>query len=253
MCDFQLISGLSTIISGFSQLPQGITAHHWVKMTQLAWFACITHLCCLSFLRDYFYRSRPAKIWRIPAMVVMACLLLIALVPTKHYIYDSLVPQAGWGFFYYQVYQCFHVEKTTRPYPEDFINSYFFHAERQSTHEKGACDTGLLDNAQQRMVLSSSFLGLGMLMRLSHLFQEPTSIYLRVRKRSSAQVRRWLHMIHRQTNSTTLGACLKKILIYRPALALFLSLRYALDIYTSKAFEVSERVKHYQAENINRD
>lgn len=230
MCDFQLIAGLSTIISGFSQLQYGITLHHWVKMTQLAWFACITHLCCLTFLRDHLHQNKLAQAWRVPAMVIMITMLIIALIPTEHYVYTSPLS--------------LFMAKEIRPYPADPALHFFF------KHNVTNCDSGFgsksytgfdldpLQNAKQRMILTSCFLGWGLLTRLWHLFQTPTNIYLRIRKVSSKRVRIWLHAIYRHTASTSLGACIVKTLMYRPAIALFLSFRYAADIYTSKVFEV---------------
>lgn len=53
MSDFQLITGLAILISGFTQLQTGISAYHWQRLVQLAWFSSVTHLCCLTALRDY--------------------------------------------------------------------------------------------------------------------------------------------------------------------------------------------------------
>src|SRR5262249_30729352 len=146
MCDLQLIAGLSTIISGFSQLQYGITLHHWVKMTQHAWFACITHLCCLTFLCDYLHQNKLAQTWRAPAMVIMIAMLIIALIPTEHYVYTSPLSPS--------------MVTEIRPYPADPALDFFF------KHNVTNCDSGfgsgsytgfdldLLQDAKQRMILT---------------------------------------------------------------------------------------------------
>lgn len=88
MSDLQLITGLAIIVSGFAQLRCGISAYHWQRIVQLAWFSSITHLCCLTFLRDYLHQHKSAQVWRIPGMVALVVMVIAALVPTAHYAWE---------------------------------------------------------------------------------------------------------------------------------------------------------------------
>lgn len=61
-------------------------------MINLAWLSGITHLCCLTFLRENFRQSRGSRWWRMPGMVILVNLLSIAYIPAAQYI-DSVTPE----------------------------------------------------------------------------------------------------------------------------------------------------------------
>jgi hypothetical protein len=84
MSDFQMITGLSILISGYTQLRCGLQAYYWQRVVYLAWFSSITHLCCLTFLREYFSRNKVAYCWRLPGMIILILMLVVAYVPTAH-------------------------------------------------------------------------------------------------------------------------------------------------------------------------
>lgn len=80
--DIQVLTGIATLLSAFSQLQRGISIYHWQVTVQLAWFSSMTHLTTLTSLRAYF-RERPRMaIWRLFFMGVTLLLLIVALVPT---------------------------------------------------------------------------------------------------------------------------------------------------------------------------
>src|SRR5262245_30221215 len=85
MSDIQIWTGLSILISGFSQLSCGISSYHWLLLVCLAWFSSLTQLACLTMLRNYLYNRPAERIWRLCAMGVFAVLLIVAYIPAGHF------------------------------------------------------------------------------------------------------------------------------------------------------------------------
>ncbi|KAJ3539856.1 hypothetical protein NM208_g5315 [Fusarium decemcellulare] len=82
MCDVQIVTGLGILISGYSDLPKGISAYHFLLVTHVAWFSNLTHICGLTVLRRYLH-SRPAEKWgRLFCMALLSAMLLGAMAPT---------------------------------------------------------------------------------------------------------------------------------------------------------------------------
>ena len=80
--DTQVITSVAILVSGYVQLPCGLSAYHWQTIVDLAWFSALTHLATLTSLRQYF-RSRPTMaILRIIFMGMTLILLGAALQPT---------------------------------------------------------------------------------------------------------------------------------------------------------------------------
>ena len=207
------------LISGFVQLRCGITAYHWQRIVQLSWFSCITHLCCLTFLREYFVQHRDLYFWRLPGMISLVIMLGIAFVPTAQYTWDM----AYWGPY-------------DRPVPQDFAICYF------GTHPLGSgglVSSRLYAASQQRMILSVILLAGGMLKRLWHLSRTPTRVCLHLRVVISQQTRRVLRRMHTWSTSDSLWSYPMVTLVYRPCLTVFLTSRVLADLLTSRAFEVS--------------
>ncbi|KAH7174622.1 uncharacterized protein B0J16DRAFT_404368 [Fusarium flagelliforme] len=82
MCDVQFVTGLGILISGFIDLPKGISAYHFILVTHLAWFSNLTHICGLTVLRQYFHTRPTEKLIRIICMIILAIMLLVAIGPT---------------------------------------------------------------------------------------------------------------------------------------------------------------------------
>jgi hypothetical protein len=82
MCDLQFVTGLGILISGFIDLPKGISAYHFFLITHLAWFSNLTHICGLTVLRRHFHTRPIEKFIRVICTVMLAVMLLIAIVPT---------------------------------------------------------------------------------------------------------------------------------------------------------------------------
>ena len=231
MSDFQLVTGLSILISGFTQMNTGISAYHWQRLVQLAWFSSITHLCCLTALRNYFRRNTLGYFWRLPGMIILIIMLIVALIPTSHYTWES--PTLIYG------------EKkgdNIRPKPTDPAICYF-------NHHTGTCTADawytytcaqVFEASQQRMILSALFLGVGMCNRLWHLFRLPTRVYNSTRTLCSSWSTQMLSRMHRSTTTWSLWYSSPfSFFIYHPALAVFLTIRLLADMITSRAFEVS--------------
>lgn len=231
MSDFQLITGLSILISGFTQLPTGISAYHWQRLVQLAWFSSVTHLCCLTTLKNYFKRNALGYFWRLPGMIILVIMLIVALIPTGQYAWSSDT------YLYGQI-----EENDIRPQPTDYAICFFNHHEATCTGDSLYVLTcaQAFEASQQRMILSAIFLGVGMCNRIWHLFQLPTRIYNSTRAFCSSWSILVLTHMHRWNASWSLWHSAPfAFLFYHPALAVFLTVRLLVDMMTSRAFEVS--------------
>jgi hypothetical protein len=70
MSDLQIVTGFSILISGHVQLESGLAAYQWQFIVELAWFSCLTHLACLTLLRNHLSRHTSERLWRLFAMGV---------------------------------------------------------------------------------------------------------------------------------------------------------------------------------------
>ena len=83
--DMQIFTGIAILISGFSSLQSDLSSYHWQLIVQLAWFASITHLSALSFLRHHLHNRKKERALRLTLMLVMLILLSVAVGPTGHF------------------------------------------------------------------------------------------------------------------------------------------------------------------------
>lgn len=225
MSDLQLITGLAIISSGFAQLRCGISAYHWQRIVHLAWFSSITHLSCLTCLRDYFYEHRWAQLWRIPGMVTLIIMLVVALVPTAHYAWEIN-----------------DMAKYTRPRPSDHAICWFNHHELVNPW-----DAYEFSNLRQRQSVATVLLVLGMVNRLWRLYHQPTVRFTVIRRSTSSKslhLLEWLHKVAVPAHTETwmwriIPQALFRTVVYCPLLTVYLTTRLLVDVYTSMAFEVS--------------
>jgi hypothetical protein len=82
MSDAQIVTGLSILIGGFSQINCGLSIFHWHMVVRLAWFSSVTHLTTLTFLRRYIQDNGAIRILRLVLMLVLMLMLAVALIPT---------------------------------------------------------------------------------------------------------------------------------------------------------------------------
>ena len=88
----QIFTGIAILISGFSSLRCDLSSYHWQLIVQLAWFAAITHLSALSFLRHYLHNRKKERTWRITLMLVLLILLSVAVGPTGQFEWSRWGP-----------------------------------------------------------------------------------------------------------------------------------------------------------------
>jgi hypothetical protein len=212
MSDLQILTGFSILISGYVQLRCGLSAFHWQIIVLLAWFSTTTHLCCLTFLRNYLYNRPAERAWRLVAMGLMLLMLLVAMVPTGGY---------DWPISYYGS------NRFPNPTPSDYAICYFRPAQN---------DNQLTFST---MVLSVVLLTLGFVYRVIRLHRSlSVSVLGRVRTICSETVRDCLRRIYTGLGMKTSGLTLKRMFLYRPLLALFLTARGLLDLWNSMFIEV---------------
>lgn len=84
LCDTQLLTGISMLLSGFSSLNDFdyMSLTSWLMVANLAWFSNLTHQCGLVFLRGYLYRNPNERMWRLLLMTVLFVGLASAMTPT---------------------------------------------------------------------------------------------------------------------------------------------------------------------------
>ena len=89
--DGQIIAGLAFLISGITQLYNGLDVYHWITVTRIVWFSSATHLAMLSCLSGYLYRYQWKRNVRLFLMVCMAAFYMAASIPTgwEGYSFDS--------------------------------------------------------------------------------------------------------------------------------------------------------------------
>jgi hypothetical protein len=226
MGDLQLITGLAIIISGFAQLRCGISTYHWQRVVNTAWFACATHLCCLTFLREHLIHNRIAQLWRVPGMIVLTIMIIYALTTTSQYDWESLFPNNSVA-------------------PSDQAICYldpsfeFGNSHLDPSYLNTSFNFQLYeDDRRLRLVVSIIFLGFGMINRLRRLYHAPNLIVSKARAWVSRKVRSFLMHCYGRICADSFIACAAAVLVYRPLLALFLTVRILMDGLTSLAFEV---------------
>ena len=87
--DQQIVTGISIVIGGFSQLQWGISSYHWQAVVNLAWFSTVTHLITLTVLIDQRPSDIHLKILRSSGMGALMVLLLFAMWPVGYLTTDE--------------------------------------------------------------------------------------------------------------------------------------------------------------------
>ena len=189
------------MISGYTQLRCGLSVYHWQILVYLAWFSCLTHLACLTFLRNYLYNHPGERIWRLVGMSSLVILLIVGLLPTgKASIYG----------------------------PADYASCSFRNIARVKSDDRYESEDVNFDYAT--MIVSILFVGFGFLTRFIKLHRS-LSIGLR-------RLYKWC--LDTQVKTTPTIAKIRVLLIYRPVLAIFLTMRAVLDMWSSYFIEVRQ-------------
>lgn len=214
MSDAQIVTGISIFISGLAQLPCGLSCFEWQILVNLAWFSSLTHLSCLTVLRNYLYNHPVERAWRLLSMLVLVVMLSLALLPTTNYKWKE---QGIWS------------NEKLIPKLTDYAICYLKPDRRYQS---------------QFSVLSSTIsiflISLGFLLRVIRLHHSFSSFVSgKIRKSLSVAARRLLRTVFQWCDRNGSQESLKRLLCYRPILAIFLAMRILLDLWSSMLFEVS--------------
>jgi hypothetical protein len=215
MSDLQIITGISILISGYAQLRCGLSSYHWQVLVYLAWFSSITHLSCLTFLRNHLYNRPAERLWRLFFMGVMIVMLVTAIVPTGNFAF-----------------------------PYDFEDEAT--SGRATPSSYAVCSYGVSMPASygsfSTMVISIILLVIGFASRIIKLHKRLSeSGVWSLRKFSKETGLKFLSYVYSWSNVQQVPEGLQRRLLYRPCLTIFLFIRLLLDILSSMMFEVRFR------------
>ena len=229
MSDVQIITGISIIVSGAAQLKCGISTHQWQVLVYLAWFSSLTHLSCLTLLRNYLHQRPAERIWRLFCMFVLVVLLILAFLPTANY---------RWQYGY-------SAKSTGRPALQDYAICYLRPVQRPDpawNYMHASVDNGhaFSDSAIMAMSISVTLLFVGFVCRVFKMHQSLSYFFARtIRGSISRMLRKPLRTIEGWCVTPSFLHSLQRLLLYRPLLAIFLTLRILVDTWDSMFFEVS--------------
>lgn len=215
MSDLQILTGLSIMISGFAQLHCGISCYHWQLLTYLAWFSSLTHMACLTFLRQYLYMHQSQRAWRLLAMGILVIMLFVALIPSGAYNWSTRGSS-----------------NDADPGPADYAICYltqFGHSEPMTLGS---------------MILSVLVVSLGYLSRVTRLHKILAIDGLaKARHKGSLHARALLKRVYTWSDAGTSTKRLAKLILYRPLLGVFLVFRVIIDAWSSMFVEVSRNTR----------
>jgi hypothetical protein len=219
MSDLQILTDLSILINGYSQLCCGLSVYHWRIVVYLTWFCSLTHLSCLTFLRNHLYNHREERLWRLVGMGALVIMLIVALIPTDNYgIHHSPAEYAI----------CTSGDLSPATYKGS---------------DTDAEQAAIFNYAS--MIISVLLMGLGFLSRVIRLHETlSVGILTAFRGYLSERALRYLRKTHQaMMKRLQLGKVrdFRRIMLfhYRPALAVFLTNRILLDVWSSLFLEVS--------------
>ncbi|CAG7961411.1 unnamed protein product [Penicillium nalgiovense] len=228
MSDIQIFTGISIMISGAAQLKCGISCYQWLVVVYLAWFSSLTHLSCLTLLRNYLHNRPAERTWRLVCMFVLVALLFFAFLPTVNYRW-----QLGRS-----------AEDTGPPTPEDYAICYLKPMSRLDYRAHSLYWEGLnyhadSDHTIVATSISIVLLFVGFVCRVFKLHQSFSKFLDRnIRRRISRSLRIPLRVVCDWCDVQGSPRSLKRYLFYRPLLALFLTARVSADTWNSMFFEV---------------
>ncbi|KAJ5701052.1 hypothetical protein N7488_008600 [Penicillium malachiteum] len=225
MGDLQLLSGLTILISGFAQLRSGLATYYWIIVVQLAWFSCLTHLCCLTLLRNQLHNNSIERGWRLVAMAILAILDIVGLVFTGDY---------HWAFCSDCDYRRYNQLKESgdagsmTPAPNDYAICFMIVAPSSN-------------GAFASMVVAILLISLGFCTRVAKLYK-PLSVgfFGRFRAKFSRGCRELLRRVYIYSGATMSNrkSNLRWNLLYLPLLSISLMGRFLLDQWSSLFLEV---------------
>lgn len=248
MCDLQIITGFGIIVSGFYCLKD-ISAYHWQIVVYLAWFANVTHITTLTFLRDYLHSRKDLqeRNFRVFIMLLFLLLLLVAELPTGFFNWvndtDFLQYETTLSSSEAQVAnassyaKCFFNIKIAQQRLIEYCNI--------TGHPPRFRDT----TAFQGMIVSMVLLVFNFGSRVVKLSMTLSSVFNR---KVRAVFSQWFrHLILLSARSRRFPAAhhwpenRRTYIITKPLMALFLLTRLYLDLGTSTLAEVSSHILQF--------
>lgn len=222
MSDLQVVTGLAILISGFCQLHSGLATYYWILVVYLAWFSCITHLSCLTLLRNHLYNNGLERGWRLVAMATLAILEVIGLGLTGDY---------DWAFCsdcHRPLSALFTETVNLAPAPNDY--AICFMSLTRTTGE-----------AFPSMVASIALILFGFLTRVAKLYKPlSVGVFDRLRAFLSRGCRMLLRRVYVCSSTVSYTKkTLRSKLLYLPLLSIFLMGRFLLDQWCSLYLEVT--------------
>lgn len=250
MCDIQIFTGISVLVTGFVFLFRGMQAYYWQLIVYIAWFSSITHLSATTVLRSYLRERRVETSVRFGLMICLLIMLIIAFVPTAFF---------DW----------------TNPRKLDLTNTHSYLCSASQPSSPAICffdisnarklSSGLNQEycgpmtppsnpAGQAMVLSLFLLIFGFVSRSVKLFQ-PLSMAVHVYFRRPISMRAQqilIFLLGLTKTDTTLGTTRHEPIYGRdvylnvlrqPCEAMFLSFRVTTDLIGSMLAEVRSSVR----------
>ncbi|PLN85645.1 hypothetical protein BDW42DRAFT_160284 [Aspergillus taichungensis] len=225
MGDLQILTGLSILISGYVQMSKDLSSYHWMVIVNLAWFSSLTHLACLTVIRNFLYNHPLQRTVRLFFMGILAILLIVGLSFTGNYTWVSF---DFWDFedLWSSPSSPFETKMMAITYP--------------ATCRSTTSPVEYTPNwPYLSMLLSIILIVMGFLGRVIKLYKI-LSVGLCSRLRSWASVRilhclRWTFSrfcLNRSSRS------LRRTLVYRPLLAVFVTVELGLDWWSSFLLEV---------------
>ena len=204
------MTGFTILISGYTQLPCGLSTYHWQVLVYLAWFSSLTHLSCLTFLRSYLHKHPGERVARLVAMLLFVILLAVSIAITGAFDWRDN-----------------NEDSQTRVFPADSTICYI-----QSVPDKSSIAfismifslllllLGFTTRVVKSSVRTSTFVT-GTTKQLSDFYQ--THVLAKLYDSAAVQKEPWK---------------LKWTLGYRPLLVIFLVTRALVDAWNSMLFEV---------------
>lgn len=231
MGDLQILTGLSILVSGYIQLSNGLSSYHWMVIIDLAWFSCLTHLACLTLLRNFLYNHPLQRTVRLFFMGVLAILLVVGLSFTSRYTWVS--------FDYYTSLTEFMAGPPFSSYPDPVAITY--HATCQIPNTTKDPDWQYLST-----VFSIVLIAMGLLSRVIKLYRFiSVGVCARLRSWVSTRIRRYLRWVFSRCCFNKSPRSLSRTLIYRPLLAVFVVAELGLDWWSSFLLEVRRSRVHF--------
>lgn len=183
-----------------------MSCYHWQIVVYLAWFSSLTHMACLTFSRSYLFHHTGQRTWRLAAMAVLVILLSIAFIPTGNF--DWYEDQQG-------------------PKPQNYVLCHF------------GIEDIYADSTRTSAAVSIVLVVLGYCIRVVLLHEYLSRTLARQFRVCASQCfRSNLSKIRAKWDLENDPDAWSRHWLYRPLLALFLTIRIALDVLTSMCLEV---------------